>query len=252
MDPGRFSGQIAIITGGATGIGRAIAERMAKEGATLVLWDINRNAIDTAINEFSTLGITITGDVVDVGDANAVAEATLRLAKAHGRLDIAIHCAGIVGPALTPITDISVEDFDRVIKTNLRSSFLITKHAIKIMQQRNYGRILLFASIAGKEGNPGMCPYSVSKAGVIGLAKAVGKEFAESGITVNAIAPGVIRTKMVAELDPRQVTYMTDKIPMKRTGTLDEIAAISSWIVSKEASFNTGFTFDMSGGRATY
>ena len=138
------------------------------------------------------------------------------------------------------------------LAVNLRGTFLMTKYALSIMESRNYGRILNFASIAGKEGNAGMSPYSSSKAGVIGLVKSAGKEFAETGITVNAIAPAVIRTPMVDGVDPDQVKYMTDKIPMKRCGTLDEVAALACWIVSPEASFNTAAVFDLTGGRATY
>jgi 3-oxoacyl-[acyl-carrier protein] reductase len=120
------------------------------------------------------------------------------------------------------------------------------------MQKRNYGRVLLIASIAGKEGNAGMCGYSSAKAGVIGLVKSVGKEFAGTGITINALAPAVVRTALVDGMDPAQVSYMTEKIPMKRCGTLSEVASAAAWIVSPEASFNTGFTFDLSGGRAVY
>ncbi len=253
MTDTRFTGQIAIITGGAAGIGRHVAARLAREGAAVVLWDVDRAAIDTAVAELVKSGARASGTVVDVGDDAAVRAGIAEAAERHGqRLDIMVHCAGIAGPNAKTITDVTVEEFDRVIRINLRSSFLVTKHALALMRPRNYGRVLLFASIAGKEGNAGMCPYSASKAGVIGLVKSVGKEFAESGITVNGIAPAVIRTAMVDNLDPRQVTYMTDKIPMKRTGTLDEVAALSCWIVSPEASFNTGFTFDLSGGRATY
>jgi 3-oxoacyl-[acyl-carrier protein] reductase len=139
-----------------------------------------------------------------------------------------------------------------VVAVNLRGSFLVTKHALGPMAARGYGRILLFASIAGKEGNAGMVAYSATKAGVIGLVKSVGKEFAESGVTINAIAPAVIRTAMVESMDQWQVDYMTEKIPMKRCGTLDEVTALACWVVSREASFNTGAVFDLTGGRATY
>ena len=145
-----------------------------------------------------------------------------------------------------------MEEFDRTCAINLRGTYSVAKHALAAMKPRDYGRILLFASIAGKEGNAGMSPYSASKAGVIGLVKSAGKEYAETEITVNAVAPAVIRTPMVEGVHPDQVKYMTDKIPMKRCGTLEEIAALSCWIVSPEASFNTGFTFDLSGGRAVY
>jgi len=163
-----------------------------------------------------------------------------------------VHCAGIVGPNGMPITKVSIDDFDHVYRVNLRGSFVVVKQALALMQDRNYGRILVFASIAGKEGNAGMCCYSATKAGVIGLVKSVGKEFAETNITVNAIAPAVIRTAMVDAMDPAQVKYMTDKIPKQRCGTLDEVSSLACWIVSREAGFNTGCVFDLSGGRATY
>jgi 2-dehydro-3-deoxy-L-rhamnonate dehydrogenase (NAD+) len=252
MTEPRFKDQVAIITGGAAGLGRHIAGRLAHEGAHVAIWDLDRAGIDTAVNEITQAGGQASGAVVDVGDEKSVNGAFAELHGRSKRLDIMIHCAGIVGPNARPITEVTVDEFDRVLRVNLRSCFLLTKQALILMKPRNYGRVLLFASIAGKEGNAGMCSYSTSKAGVIGLVKAVGKEFAETGITVNAIAPAVIRTAMVDALAPQQVTYMTDKIPMKRTGSLDEVASLSCWIVSPEASFNTAFTFDLSGGRATY
>jgi 3-oxoacyl-[acyl-carrier protein] reductase len=244
--PHRFADQVANVTGGAVGIGRAVAERLRAEGATVVLWDRDQAALAEAT------GAGFAGDQVDVADDAAVAAATARVTAAHGRLDVVVHCAGIVGPNNRPIGEVSAADFARVIAINLGGSFSVTKHAVAAMAARGYGRVLLFASIAGKEGNAGMCPYSSAKAGVIGLVKAVGKELAKTGITVNAIAPGVIRTPLVAAMDPAQVKYMTDKIPMQRTGTLDEAAAMSCWIVSTEAGFNTATCFDLSGGRATY
>src|SRR5699024_2554961 len=181
----------------------------------------------------------------DISDEAQTAQAVTKAMEQNGRLDVTVHCAGIVGPNGKPITQVAVEDFDRVYQVNLRGAFNVTKHSIIQMQKNDYGRILLFASIAGKEGNAGMCCYSATKAGVIGLVKSTGKELAETNITVNGIAPAVIRTDLVAAMDPGQVKYMTDKIPKKRCGTLEEVAALSSWIVSPEASFNTGFTFDL-------
>ena len=163
-----------------------------------------------------------------------------------------VNCAGIVGPNAKKINEVEVDDFDRVYAVNLRGSFSVTKYALRHMEKQNYGRILLFASIAGKEGNAGMTAYSATKAGVLGLTKSAAKDFAETGITINTIAPAVIRTAMVDALDQWQVDYMTEKIPMKRCGTLEEVTSLACWIVSEEASFNTGAVFDLSGGRATY
>lgn len=249
----RFENQTAIVTGGADGIGRQIAGRLAREGARVTLFDVNAAKAAEACEAFAAEGLAVESVIVDIADDAAVKAAIDSVAVQSGeRLDILVHCAAIVGPTATKITEVTVEDFDRTSAINLRGTFSLTKHALRAMEPRNYGRILLFASIAGKEGNAGMSPYSATKAGVIGLAKAAGKEFAETGITVNAIAPAVIRTAMVDAIAPEQVKYMTDKIPMKRCGTLDEVAALSCWIVSPEASFNTGFTFDLSGGRAVY
>jgi len=246
----RFAGRGAVVTGGASGIGRAVVERLAREGARVAIFDRDRKALDTAAKELGDLGVETRA--VDVADEDSVGSALDAFVAEHGRLDAVVHCAAVVGPTSTVITDVKVEELDEVYRVNLRGSFVVAKQALVRMKPANRGRILLFASIAGKEGNAGMCCYSSTKAGVIGLVKSVGKEFAETGITVNAIAPAVIRTPMVEATDPAQVKYMTDKIPAKRTGTLEEAAALACWIVSDEASFCTGFTFDLSGGRAVY
>ena len=189
---------------------------------------------------------------VDVADEGSVKKAVDAVVKRHGKLDVMVNCAGIAGPTNTKILDYDASSFDEIYNVNLRGSYLMTKYAIQPMLDQDYGRILLYASIAGKEGNPGMCGYSVTKAGVIGLVKGVGKEYSETGVKVNGLAPAVIRTPMVENADPAMVKYMTDRIPMKRTGSLDEAAAMSAFIVSRECSFCTGFIFDLSGGRATY
>lgn len=249
----RFENQVAIVTGGADGIGREIAGRLAREGAAVTIFDVDQEKATAACGQFAEDGLRVESEIVDISDdASVKAAIDAVAARNENRLDVVVNCAGIVGPTSTKITEVSVEDFDKVYAINLRGTFSVTKHAVAAMEPRNYGRILNFASIAGKEGNAGMEPYSATKAGVIGLVKAAGKEFAETGITINAIAPAVIRTAMVDACDPAQVKYMTDKIPMKRCGTLEEVAALSCWIVSQEASFNTGYTFDLTGGRAVY
>lgn len=248
----RFEGQLAIITGGAEGIGKGIAERIASEGGTISLFDINKTLLEKTVEEFKKKRLDTEGHVVDVSFEESVMQAIQQVEEKHGQIHIMINAAGIVGPSGTKITDYPVEEYDKVYAVNLRGSFLMTKYAVKSMEKYNYGRILLLASIAGKEGNPFMTGYSSTKAGVIGLVKGIGKEYAHTGITVNGLAPAVIRTAMNEKTAPEQLAYMTAKIPMGRLGTVEEVAALSCWIVSKEASFNTGHVFDISGGRATY
>lgn len=249
---GRFTNQVALVTGGADGIGKGIARRLASEGAVVVLFDINGDHLQKTLTEFSELGYAATGQVVDISDESSVEKAMQTVLATSGQLDIMVNSAGIVGPTSTKITDYALADFDRVYQINLRGAFIMTKCAIKAMEPRNYGRILHMASIAGKEGNPFMAGYSSTKAGLIGLVKGIAKEYAQTGITVNGIAPAVIRTAMNENTAPEQLAYMTAKIPMNRLGTVEEVAALAAWIVSRESSFTTGFIFDISGGRATY
>lgn len=245
----RFQGQVAAVTGGADGLGYAIAERLIAEGATVWLLDRDDARVRAAA---AKLGARARAHSVDIGDDRGVQTAFEQIYAGHQRLDAVVNSAGIVGPNNKKITETPTDAYEQVLRVNLVGTFLVCKHALIQMQKRDYGRVLLIASIAGKEGNAGMCAYSSAKAGVIGLVKSVGKEFAETGITINALAPAVIRTAMVDGMDPAQVKYMTDKIPMKRCGTLSEVASLASWIVSPEAGFNTGFTFDLTGGRAVY
>jgi 2-dehydro-3-deoxy-L-rhamnonate dehydrogenase (NAD+) len=249
----RFEKQVAIVTGGADGIGKSIARRLAAEGAAVTIFDINLQNAELAAGELSAQGLNIDYEIVDIASKEQVKGAIDSVQARHGgHLDIMVNCAAIVGPTSTNIENVSVTDFDRVFEINVKGTFLMTKYSIPIMKRNGYGRILNFASIAGKEGNAGMCSYSASKAAVIGLVKSVGKEYASTGITINAIAPAVIRTPMVEGIDSQQIAYMESRIPMGRCGTLEEITALSCWIVSPESSFNTGFTFDLSGGRAVY
>lgn len=249
---GRYKEQVAVITGGADGLGKSIAHRLGKEGAELVLIDHNSDLLQATVAELNKVGIVTTGFVTDISNESQVKETFNKIAEQFGKIDVLVHSAGIVGPTSTKITDFSTEDFVKVCAVNLTGSFLMTKYCIEIMQKNNYGRILLIASIAGKEGNPGMVGYSASKSGVIGLVKGVAKEFATSGITINGLAPAVIRTAMNADTAPEQLAYMTAKIPMGRLGETEEVAAMASFIVSPENSFSTGFIYDISGGRAVY
>jgi 3-oxoacyl-[acyl-carrier protein] reductase len=246
----RFENQVAIITGAATGLGLQIARRLASEGAKVALFDHEASKVEAAAASIDAKNAR--GYAVDITQKSAVTSAVARVEKELGPTDVMVNSAGIVGPTQTKIADYPLEKFEEVCRVNLIGSFIMTQAVLPSMVRRNYGRILLIASIAGKEGNPGMAGYSASKSGVIGLVKGVGKEYAETAITINGLAPGVIMTDMVRGVDPKTVEYMTAKIPMKRLGTLEEVAALSAWITSKECSFTTGFVFDLSGGRATY
>jgi 2-dehydro-3-deoxy-L-rhamnonate dehydrogenase (NAD+) len=248
----RFENQCAVISGGAEGLGYGIAERIASEGGSVALLDINEELLSKRVKALKDKGYGAEGYKADISMEKDVQGAIEWAETRFGKIDIMVNSAGIVGPTNTKITDYPVEEYDKIYGINLRGSFLMTKYALKAMEKNNYGRILLIASIAGKDGNPFMAGYSSMKAGVIGLVKGIGKEYAQTGITVNGLAPAVIKTAMNEKTAPEQLAYMTAKIPMGRLGTVEEVASIAAWIVSKEASFNTGFVFDISGGRATY
>lgn len=248
----RFKEQVAIITGGASGIGLAIGTRVLQEGGTVVLIDIDQKQLESVKGTMTEWGDQLDIKRADISIEREVRNVFTQVISNYGKVDIVVNSAGIVGPTGISINEYDGDSFEKVISVNLTGSFNITKHAINSMLPTGYGRILLIASIAGKEGNPGMVGYSTSKAGVIGLVKAVGKEYAETNITVNSIAPAVIATPMNLETSETQLKYMKDKIPMRRLGTIEEAASLACWIVSKECSFTTGFIFDLSGGRATY
>jgi 3-oxoacyl-[acyl-carrier protein] reductase len=245
----QFKDQVAIITGGASGIGLATAKRLHREGARVAMIDLNPAALQSAVK---SVGENAFYFVFDVTNEDQVKAAIDHIAEQFGRIDILVNSAGVTGKTNIKSHEVELGDFRFVFEVNVIGSFLTSRAVLPYMLKRNYGRILHIASISGKEGNAGMLPYSASKAAVIGMAKVQGKEYAETGITVNALAPAVIRTAMVEALPEEQVKYMTDKIPMKRCGTLEEIAHLAAFIVSPGASFTTGFTFDMTGGRATY
>jgi 3-oxoacyl-[acyl-carrier protein] reductase len=245
----KFATQVAVITGAASGIGLAISHRLIKEGAQVALLDLNGKSLE---KEFSSYKTGVTLFPIDITQQSLIDDAIEKTANVYGRIDILINSAGITGITNTVTHKVSTDDLRNVFELNFMSSFYTAKAVLPHMLQKNYGRILHIASIAGKEGNPGMLAYSASKAAVIGMTKVQGKEYAETGITINAMAPAVIRTPLVDAMPEEQVKYMTDKIPMKRCGTLEEAVNLALYIVSKENSFTTGFTFDLSGGRATY
>jgi 3-oxoacyl-[acyl-carrier protein] reductase len=244
-----FSGQVAIVTGAASGIGLAIAHKLLNEGSIVIALDINQNKLQQEFGKFNGSARTFAIDITDQALINQLVE---EVATEFGRIDMLINCAGITGITNTLSHNVCTEDLHKVFELNFMSSFYTSKAVIPHMLKNNYGRILHMASVAGKEGNAGMLAYSSSKAAVIGMTKVQGKEYAETGITVNAMAPAVIRTPLVDAMPEQQVKYMTDKIPMKRCGSLEEAVNMAMYIVSKQNSFTTGFTFDLTGGRATY
>jgi 3-oxoacyl-[acyl-carrier protein] reductase len=244
----RWNEQQAIVTGGASGIGLAIAQRLHGLGVKVVLCDLDSKRLDTARKAVGEPARTLLADVTDL---RAVESAIGELTRETGPLDILVNSAGITGITNVQSHEVDPANVELVFRVNFFGSFNAARAVLPGMLRQKYGRILHIASIAGKEGNAGMMAYSASKAAVIGMTKVQGKELAETGVTVNALAPAVIRTRMVEAMPPAQVTYMTERIPMKRCGTLDEIADMAAFIVSPEASFTTGFTFDLSGGRAT-
>jgi 3-oxoacyl-[acyl-carrier protein] reductase len=246
-----FTGQTAIVVGAARGIGRAAAHRLAGLGVRVVGVDRDVETLAATAGAFAAEGLALTARPVDVIDDAATARA-IEATLADGPVHILVNCSGIVGATNRKPHEVDPDDFDRVYRVNLRAAFMLTRLLAPSMVAQGYGRILHVASIAGKEGNAGMLAYSATKAGLIGLVKSAAKDYAEAGVTINALAPAVIYTDLVAALPEAQITYMTDRIPMRRTGRLEEAAAMIAFIVSPECGFCTGFTFDLSGGRATY
>ncbi len=240
---------VAVITGAASGLGLAIVKKLAMQGFQLALIDIDISNLKSVKQAYKN---KIEVYKTDVSDEGAVAKTIELIINNFGKVDILINSAGVTGKTNIKSHLVETGDLQRVFNVNFMGSYYMSKYILPSMVKNKYGRILHIASIAGKEGNAGMLAYSTSKAAVIAMAKVQGKEYAEDGITVNALAPAVIKTDMVAAMPAEQVTYMTDKIPMKRCGTLEEAANIIAYIVSPENSFTTGFTFDLSGGRATY
>lgn len=242
--PRGLNGRAAIVTGGAGGIGRAIAGRLADHGVRVIIWDRNPDAFDQG---FDALAV----EAVDVSDADAVAQGFARAAGLAGGIDIMVNNAGINGP-VKPVWKLEPETWAHVMAVNLNGVFYGCRTAAPHMRERGYGRILNIASMAGKDGVPFISAYSAAKAGVIGFSKAIAKELADSGVTVNCIAPAMAETGFQAQMTPEHIASMKAKIPMGRFLQMPEIADMAAWIVSEECSFTTGFTFDLSGGRSTY
>ena len=244
-DNSDLNNQVAIVTGGSSGLGLAIAKALIHSGAHVAILDLKIHPdIQTHPHVFF--------QSVDITLEEKLQEAINTIWKKFERIDILVNSAGVTGITNLKSHETSTENIRTVFEVNFMGSYFTSKHVLPYMLKNNYGRILHIASIAGKEGNAGMLAYSSSKAAVIGMTKVQGKEYAETGITINALAPAVVQTPLVDRMPVEQVRYMTDKIPMKRCGTLEEIANIVLYIVSPKNSFTTGFTFDLSGGRATY
>lgn len=246
-----ITGKIAIVTGAGQGIGKAISLRLANAGADVAILDLNLQSAETVAKEIETMGRHAIPIQVDVSKFENVNAAVRRTLTEFGRIDILVNNAGIAGRTL-PLTDLDESDWDEVIGVNLSGVFLCCKAVIGTMIAQNYGRIVNIASIAGKEGNPTMIPYSVSKAGVICLTKALAKEVTDYNIRVNAVSPAVIETPIMDGMAQSTIDYMVSKIPLGRIGKPEEVAAVVNFLASDEASFVTGQCYDVSGGRATY
>jgi 3-oxoacyl-[acyl-carrier protein] reductase len=243
-----LAGQTALVTGAARGIGLAIAGRLRADGAHVAILDRDADAVHKAAAGMGTGAMALVADVTKTADVNRAVQSAHDW---HGHLDIVVNNAGITGRSF-PITELTDEDWESVIACDLTSVFLVSRAAVKLMLPRRRGRIINIASIAGKEGNPTLVPYSTAKAGVIGLTKALAKEVATSGIFVNAVAPAVIGTDLLQQMTKSTVDMLVAKIPMGRVGTPAEVAALVAWLASEECSFSTGAVYDLSGGRATY
>ena len=244
---GRFAGRMAIVTGGASGLGKCSAERIIQEGGQVSLWDLNADALAAAAAEIGAQHFV----ALDVSDADAVASAAAEANKMLGKIDILIASAGITG-ATVAVHEFPIDSWKRVVDINLNGVFYCSRAVVPFMLENGYGRIVNVASVAGKEGNPNASAYSASKAGVIGFTKSLGKELAGKGVIANALTPATFESPILAQMPQSQVDYMRSKIPMGRLGEVDESAAMVCFMASEECSFTTASTFDTSGGRTTY
>ncbi|CAD5267759.1 MULTISPECIES: SDR family NAD(P)-dependent oxidoreductase [Halomonadaceae] len=243
----KLEGQITIITGGARGIGRGIAKRLAADGAQVIIWDIRPEYFDSVAAGFEPIDTM----AVDVADPESVATAAQTVLTTYGAPSIVVNNAGINGPVV-PVADYDFETWRRVIQVNLDSVFLVSRAFVPAMVEKSYGRIVTVASIAGKEGVPGIAAYASAKAGAIGFTKSLAKELVTSGVTVNAVAPVMVETELLEQMTAEHIAASKAKIPMQRLLGIEELAAVVAFAASPECSCTTGFVFDASGGRATY
>jgi 2-dehydro-3-deoxy-L-rhamnonate dehydrogenase (NAD+) len=242
-----MKGRHAVITGGASGIGFAIAQRMLASGASVTLWDRDEAALKAATASLGASSHAVSVDVTKQPSVQSAVQQTLKF----GSIDILVNSAGITGPNVK-LWDYPVADWQQVMSINLNGVFLCCREVVPHMRGRNYGRIVNIASVAGKDGNPNASAYSASKAAVMALTKSLGKELADTGVRVNCVTPAAVKTAMFDQMTPEHIAFMLSKIPMARFGTVEEIAAMVSWLCTEDCSFSTGAVFDLSGGRSTY
>ena len=243
-----LQGRHAVITGGAVGLGFAIAQRMLASGAQVTLWDRNAQALEDAR---SRLGDGVATVLVDVADHASVVAAVGQTRALRDSVDILVNSAGITGPNVK-LWDYPPEDWVQVQQVNLNGLFFCCRELVPLMRERNYGRIVNIASVAGKDGNPNASAYSASKAAVIGLTKSLGKELADTGIRVNCVTPAAVKTAIFDQMSAEHIAFMLSKIPMGRFGTPEEVAAMVAWLSTEDRAYSTGAVFDLSGGRSSY
>ena len=249
MNKYNFSERVAIVTGGAQGFGLAITKRIIQSGGKVIVWDIDKEAIEKAQKEIKSDNFNF--QIVDVTDFNIIESSIKDLEEQFGKIDIFVNNAGITGMN-AKVWDYPIEEWKKVIELDLNSTFYCCKAIVPHMIKNNYGRIINIASIAGKEGNPNASAYSTAKAGVIGLTKSLGKELADKNIAVNCITPAAAKTRIFDQMTDEHINYMLSKIPRNRFAKIDELASLVCWLASEENSFSTAAVFDLSGGRATY
>ena len=247
-----YAGQVVVVTGAASGIGKSAAQLIASRGATVICVDLNQAGANQCADEINKTGAMAESATLDISNQSAVMSLISEIEKKHNKIDALVNCAGYPGPTGVLVETINWNDFQKVIEVNLYGAIWLTQAVLPGMKKQKYGRIVQVASIAGKEGNPKMSPYNTAKAGLIGFVKGVAKEAATDGITINSLAPAVIATPININTAKETLDYMISKIPAGRLGEPSEVAEIIAFMGSKACSFTTGFTFDISGGRATY